>query len=148
MKKKLVTLTLLFAVIAGAHSKGSDANAGKSEPGERIADTELIGKWIGEFEVRAEKTPQKAAKQFELVFSKKGTNWNATCGFNVNGNDSSDARDVTVAGERVSFQCNIGNSEWVFKGRLAEAKLKGEIEVFEHKQSVAKGTWTAARPKR
>lgn len=148
MKKTLFTLTLVLAVIAGGPSKVRDANAAEGESGRRIADTDLIGKWVGEFEVRAEKTPQKDRKQFELVFSKEATKWNAVCRFNVNGNDSSDTRDVTVTGERVSFRCNIGNSEWVFKGRLAEGKLKGDIEIFEHKQSVAKGTWNAARPKK
>jgi hypothetical protein len=42
----------------------------------------------------------------------------------------------------------VGDLEWVFKGRLAEGKIKGDIEIFEHQQSVAKGTWSADRPKK
>ena len=148
MKKELFTLTLALAVLAGAESKLADADAAESEDGRRIADTDLIGKWVGELEVRAEKTSQRDREQFELVVSRQKTKWNAVCRFNVNGNDSSDTRDLTLTGDRVSFRCNIGNSEWVFKGRLAEGKLKGDIEVFEHQQSVAKGNWSATRSKK
>ena len=148
MKKKLFTLTLSLAVIAGGPLKLADAQAAESEGGQRITNADLIGKWAGDLEVRAEKSPQRDKKEFELEFSKEAAKWKAISRFNVNGNDSSDTRDVTVTGNRVSFRCNIGNSEWVFKGRLAEGKLKGDIEIFEHKESVAKGTWTATRPKK
>ena len=148
MKKKLFTLTLAFAVIAWGQLKLADAHAAESEVKQRISDADLIGKWAGDLEVRAEKTPQKDKKEFELVFSKEAAKWKAISRFNVNGNDSSNTRDVTLTGDRVSFRCNIGNSEWVFKGRLAEGKLKGDIEIFEHKESVAKGTWSAIRPRK
>jgi len=148
MKKKLFTLTLALAVIAGGPLKLADAQAAEGEGGQRITDADLIGKWAGDLEVRAEKTPQKDKKEFELEFSKEAAKWKAISRFNVNGNDSSNTRDVTVTGARVSFRCNIGNSEWVFKGRLAEGKLKGDIEIFEHQQSVARGNWSAKRPKK
>jgi len=148
MKNELFTLTLALAVLAGAESNLADVHAAEGADGRRIADTDLIGKWVGDLEVRAEKTSQKDKKQFELVVSRQKTKWIAVCRFNVNGNDSSDTRDLTVTGDRVSFRCNIGNSEWVFKGRLGEGTLKGDIEIFEHQQSVAKGNWTAARPKK
>ena|SRR5437773_2602442 len=137
MKKKLLALTLALAVIAWGQLKLADAHAAESEGGQRNTDADLIGKWAGEDK-----------KEFEVLFSKEAAKWKAISRFNVNGNDSSNTRDVTVTGDRVSFRCNIGNSEWVFKGRLAEGKLKGDIEIFEHKESVAKGTWTATRPKK
>ena len=138
----------LLAVVAGGQSRIPHSNAAEAESARRIADADLIGKWVGKFDVRAEKSPQEESKPLEMVFSKEGTKWNAVCRFNAAGNDSSDTREVTVAGETVSFRCNIGNSEWVFKGKLAEGKLKGDVEIFEHKERVAKGTWNAARPKK
>jgi hypothetical protein len=148
MKKRLFPLTLALAVIAGGQLKLADAHAAESKDGQRITDADLIGKWAGDLEVRAEKTPQRDKKEFELVFSKEAAMWKAISRFNVNGNDSSNTRDVTVTGNRVSFRCNIGDSEWVFKGRLAEGKLKGDIEILENQESVAKGTWSAIRAKK
>jgi len=146
MKKKLLTLALALAFIGGGQWKPADAFADESEKGRQIADADLIARWVGDLEVRAEKTTQSDRKEFELVISKKTNKWNAVCRFDVNGNDSSDTRDVSVTGDRISFRCNIGNSEWVFKGRLVEGKIKGDIEIFEHQQSVAKGTWSATKP--
>ena len=148
MKNKLFRLTLALAVIAGGQWKLTDAHAAESDKGRQIADADLAGKWVGDLEVAAEKTTQRDKKEFELIISKKENNWNAACHFNVNGNDSSNTRDVSVKSDRVAFRCNIGNSEWVFKGRLADGKIKGDIEIFEHQQSVAKGTWNATRPKK
>jgi len=44
MKKKLFTLTLSLAVIAGGPLKLADAQAAESEGGQRITDADLIGK--------------------------------------------------------------------------------------------------------
>src|SRR6266516_3984571 len=106
MKKKLFRLTLALAVMAGGPLKLANAQAAESEGGQRITDADLIGKWEGDLEVRAVKTPQKDKKEFELEFSKEAAKWKAISRFNVNGNDSSNTRDVTVTGNRVSFRCN------------------------------------------
>lgn len=148
MNKNFLGLALAAVVVGSGPLKPVITRAAEGEAVWSIAEASFVGKWTGHFEVKANDSPQKEAKPFDLELSKVAGKWMAACRFNVNGHDSSNTKAVVVKGDAFSFQCNIGDSEWRFKGKLAAGKLEGTLEILEQEQRVAKGTWSAARPKK
>ena len=74
--------------------------------------------------------------------------WKGECRFTLYGNNASNTRDVSVTNGRVSFRCDFASdSEFRFSGELAAGQMKGSVEILEHGQKVAVGTWNVARTK-
>jgi len=152
--KNIVILILFVSSFTGCKPKESDssappvpeATAPRQDKGpELAADSNPAGKWIGKWE---SKSPQEAIVDMELILSKQDEQWKGECRFTLHGNQTSNTRDVHVANGQISFRCDFASdSEFRFTGELAGGRMNGSLEILEHNQKVAAGTWNVTRVK-
>ena len=151
--KNILILILLVSTFVGCKPKESassppplaDASATNQADTSRASDHNLAGKWTGTWESKA---PQPVSVEMALMLSKHDELWKCECRFTLNGNNTSNTREVSVANGRVSFRCNFASdSEFRFSGELTGGQIKGSLEILEHGQKVAVGTWNVARAK-
>lgn len=152
--KTTMLLILLVPGLAGCKPKPSagsapavaEASAPSSLPADLpspVSAQNLAGKWKGTWE---SKSPRDVTVNMELTLSEHEAQWNGDCRFTLNGNLTSNTREVTVTDHRISFRCDFASdSEFRFSGELADGRLHGSLEIFEHERKVSAGTWAVAK---
>lgn len=152
MKNHLL-LILLVSVFAGCKPKEQASTPSPVPEAEAPQRTDILdasnqnpaGNWTGAWE---SKSPQPATVEMELLLSKHDEQWKGECRFTLNGNNTSNTRNVTVENGRVSFRCDFASdSEFRFSGELTGGRIQGFLEILEHDQKVASGTWNVTKAK-
>ena len=106
--------------------------------GGRVEDA--AGTWSGRME-----TPEIAAR-IELTLDRSGAAWEGALTAFVPRELRSEAVDLAVDGDRLSFHAAVAEAEVAFDGRLADGLVTGEIVVSQDGRFYARGLFGLARP--
>ena len=151
MKRIILSLILAFVVVGCGRKEpaSSEIREPEAKPANQTGASgvamvqDFVGKWMGVWET---KVPKEVTEKMAITFSKENGQWKGECRFSLYGNSSSNTREVSVERDRISFRCDLGShSEFRFSGQLTSGQITGTLEIFEHDQKVATGTWTVTR---
>jgi len=101
---------------------------------------EAAGRWSGRME-----TPEISAR-IELTLEPTGATWEGALTAFVPRELRSEAVDLAVDGDRLSFHAAVAEADVAFDGRVADGLVTGEIVVSQDGRFYARGLFGLARP--